>query len=158
MVSLKWNFLNLIRIPQTWNCFIVISIFLLAIDDQLIDRFTDAAFDGDFSLLKELLDNGMPVDREYAFFGTVLICAAMKNRTDVTLLLLDRGADVNKRSGVFQSTALHEAARYNSTDVIKVLLKHSASTNIKNRLGSKPIDVARANNNEAAVRLLEWHY
>ena len=122
MVSLKWNFHNLIRIPQTWNCCIVISVSLLEIDDELIRCFTDAACDGDASLVNELLDDGVPVDSEYGFDGTALRYAAWKNRTDVTQSLLDRGADVNKRSGFFHSTALHAAARCNCTDVIELLL------------------------------------
>ena len=68
MVSLKWNFHNLIRIPQTWNCCNVISVSLLEIDDELIRCFTDAACDGDASLVNELLDDGVPVDSEYGFW------------------------------------------------------------------------------------------
>ena len=41
--------------------------------------------------------------------------------------------------------------------IIKVLLKHGASANIKDDYGYTPIDIARAENNEAAVRLLERH-
>ena len=107
--------------------------------------------------MNELLDVGMPVDSGCGFVGTALNHAAMKNRTDVTLLLLDRGANVNARSGLSQSTALHEAVVWNSTDVIEVLLKHGASTNRKDYEGSTPIDLARARNKEAAVRLLERH-
>ena len=104
-----------------------------------------------------MLDARVPVDREYERDGTALNHAARTNRINVTILLLDRGADVNKRSGSDQSTALHEAAKYNSTDVIEVLLKHDASTNIKDCEGRTPIDCARAWYNEAAVRLLEQH-
>ena len=157
MVSLKWNFHNFVRILQTWNCFIVISISLLEIDFGLILRFIGAAGVGDVSSLNEMLDVGVSVDSEHPKVGTALRCAAMENRTDVTLLLLDRGADVNKRSGWDQSTALHMAAWYNSTDVIEVLLKYGASTNIKDCEGSTPIDYGLAKNNEAAVRLLERH-
>ena len=91
MVSLKWNFHNLIRILQTWNCFYVISVSLLEIDDELIRRFTDAACDGDVSLVNEWLDDGVPVDSEYGFDGTALRYAAWKNRTDVTQSLLEGG-------------------------------------------------------------------
>ena len=114
-------------VPETWNCFIVISISLLEIVDGLIRRFTDAAGDGDVSLVKEMLDDGVPVDSEELIFGTALNCAALNNRTDVTILLLDRGADVNKRSRYLQSTALHIAAEYhNRTYVIEILLKYGA--------------------------------
>ena len=153
MVSLKWNFHNFIRISQTWNCFI-----LLEIEYELTFSFTREARVGDVSLLNTLLNDGVPVDSEHPKIGTALRCAAMENRTDVMLLLLDRGADVNKWSDWDQSTALHMvAAWYNSTDIIKVLLKHSASANIKDDYGYTPIDIARAENNEAAVRLLERH-
>ena len=104
-----------------------------------------------------MLDAGVPVDTEGLFLGTALQCAAMKNRTDVPQLLLNRGADVNKRSGFAHSTALHWAAFHNNTDVIEVLLKHGALINIEDRFGRTPIDEARAENNEAAVRLLERH-
>ena len=120
-------------------------------------RFADAARDGEVSKVKEMLDAGMKVNSEDNLGITALRWAAWKNRTDVTQLLLSRGADVNKLSGVNHQTALHSAALNNSTDVIKVLLNHGASTNIKNRRGLTPIDQARGKNNEAAVRLLERH-
>ena len=104
-----------------------------------------------------MLDVGVPVDSENKLGMTALQWAAVKNRTDVTELLLSRGADVNKRSGDYHDTALHMAAFRNNTDVIEVLLKHGASTNIKNRRGFIPIDYARHENNKAAVRLLERH-
>ena len=136
--------------------FIVISISLLEINDELIKRFNKAVINGNVSLVNKFLDDGVQVDSE-EFNDTPLRHAAMENRTDVTLLLLHRGADVNKRSGLTQSTALHMAAQYNNTDVIEVLLKHGASTNIKDDEGRTPINLARAKNNEAAVRLLERH-
>ena len=104
-----------------------------------------------------MIDVGVPVDSEDEFGRTALQCAAWKNRTDVTQSLLNRGADVNKRSGRGHPTALHTAAIHNNTDVIEVLLKHGASTNIADGYGDTPIDLARRANNKAAVRLLERH-
>ena len=104
-----------------------------------------------------MLDVGVPVDSEDQFGSTALRWAAAMNRTDVTELLLSRGADVNKQSGGAHYTALHQAASNNRTDAIEVLLKHGASTNIKDGRGSTPIDLARLENNKAAVRLLERH-
>ena len=145
------------RVSETSNCFIVISISLLEITGELINRFITAAYTGDVSKVKEMLDVGVPVDSEDEIGVTALQCAAIKNRTDATQLLLRRGADVNKRSGLHHQTALHKAASNNSTGVIEVLLKHGASTKIEDRFGDTPIDLARSKNNEAAVRLLERH-
>ena len=148
IASLKRNF---------HSCFIVIPISLLEITGELIVRLTDAAVVGDVSEVKEMLNVGVPVDSEDEIGLTALQCAVVYHKTDVTQLLLSRGADVNKRSGVNHQTALHKATSNNSTDVIEVLLKHGASTNIKDRYGDTPIDLARSKNNEAAVRLLERH-
>ena len=145
------------RVSQTSNCFIVISISLLEITGELINRFIYASVDGDVSKLKEMLDVGVPVDGEIELGTAALQCAAVCNRTDLAQLLLSRGVDVNKRSGYGHLTALHWAAYYNNTDVIEVLLKHGASTNIKDCYGNTPIDEARRKNNKAAVRLLERH-
>ena len=103
-----------------------------------------------------MLDDGVPVDSEYGI-ATALKYAAMMNRTDVTQMLLKGGANVDKRSGSYQSTALHQAAWNNNIDVIEVLLKYGASKKIKDDDGSTPIDWVHAQNNEAAVRLLERH-
>ena len=154
------------RVRQTSDCFIVISISLLEITRKLINRFTTpqlvirfirAVCDGEVSKVKEMLDVGVPVDSEDGVGLTALQWAAWKNRTDVMELLLSRGADVNKQSDCYHATALHLAAFCNNTDVIKVLLKIGASTNIKDRYGDTPIDLARLVNNKAAVRLLERH-
>ena len=124
---------------------------------ELIVCFLNASWDGDASLVNEMLDVGVPFDIDVGFRSTALKCAAIMNRTDVTQLLLDKGADVDKRSGFDHSAALHMAVRYDNTDITEVLLKHGASTNIKDHDGNTPIDYAPAYNNEAEVRLLEQH-
>ena len=144
-------------VSQTSNYFIVTSISLLEIDKELIFRFTLAARDGDVSLLNELLDDGVPVDSVDIFDDTALKGVARINKTDVIQVLLERGADLDKQTGVYRRTALHHAAEYNSTDVIEVLLKHGASTKIEDRHGNTPFDLARQENNKAAVSLLERH-
>ena len=52
-------------------------------------------------------------------------------------------------------TVLHLAALNNSTDAIQVLLEYGASTTIEDDLGRTPIDVAREENHEEAVLLLQ---
>ena len=98
------------RVCQTSDCFIVISISLLEITRKLINRFTRAVGDGDVSELKEMLNVGVPVDSVDELGIAALRWAAVDNRTDVTELLLSKGAEVNKRSGGAHSTALHQAA------------------------------------------------
>ena len=156
--SFAQMFRNPIRVSQTSNWFIPVSISLLEIDYRLLFRFTSAAARGDVSSVNEMLDAGVPVDSvDPKNRWTALRWAALWNRTDVMQLLLQRGADVNKQSGYYHVTALHRAACDNHIGVIEVLLKHGASTNIKDNERRTPIDVARERNYEAAIRLLERH-
>ena len=139
-------------ISQTANCFIAISISLLEIDKEFIELVLSAAFDGDVSEVNEMLNAGVPVDSVDGTGRTALGYAAHNNRTDITQILSHRGADVDKRSKNYEVTVLN-----NNIDVTEVLLKHGAPTEIKDRHGRTPIDVARERNSEQAVRLLELH-
>ena len=101
-----------------------------------------------------MLEEGVPVDCIGEYDQTALFLAARRNRTDVIRLLLQNGADVNKRD-CWDYTPVHHAAMENNTEVIAMLIKHEASINITNNDGEKPIDTARRLKREAAVRMLE---
>ena len=88
-----------------------------------------------------MLQEGVPVDCVDRCDQTALFYAAF-NRTDVIRLLLQKGADVNKRDR-FGSTPVHWAAVRNSTEAIAMLIDHGASINITNDYGKKPIDLVR---------------
>ena len=103
----------------------------------------------------EILHVGVPVDSVDGHGLTAIWWAAVSNRTDVTRVLLQRGADVDKQGGYHNRTALHSAAYKNYIDVIELLLKHGAFADIKDRSDHTPIDDARDRNNGAAVQLLE---
>ena len=138
---------------QTSNCF-DLTVSSIEIDDDLFDRFYDAARDGDVSLVESMLQEGVPVDCDDWFNQTALIYAAANNRSDVIRLLLQKGADVNNPDG-FGDTPVHWAAMKNKTEAIAVLIEHGASINITDDEGYKPIDRARRSGSEAAVRMLE---
>ena len=103
-----------------------------------------------------MLRAGVPVDiiHDSWLDRTALMFAAQYNRTDVIRLLLQNGADVNRRN-LSGNTAVHWAAGWNKPEAIALLVKHGASINIKNNVGDKPIDDARENKSEAAVLILE---
>ena len=126
------------NVSQTWNC------FDSTVSSIEIDRFIDAAGEGDVSTVNELLEEGVPVDCSYdrTYDRTALFYAALNNRTDVIRLLLQNGANANNRD-LDGNTPVHHAAMYNSTEAIAVLMEYEASIDIKNNKGEKPIDVAR---------------
>ena len=139
---------------QTSICF-DLTVSSIEIDDDLVERFLDAAgYKGDVSLVESMLQEGVPVDCVDRVDRTALFPAALFNRTDVIRLLLQKGADVNKRDR-FGNTPVHAAAMTNSTEAIAMLIEHGASINITNDYGDKPIDYARRRKIEAAVRMLE---
>ena len=146
--STEWQ-----NVWQTSNCF-DLTVSSIEIDDDLFDRFHDAAYEGDVSLVESMLQEGVPVDCVNRLDETALFRAAEYNRTDVIRLLLQKGADVNKRDR-FGDTPVHYAAMNNSTEAIAMLIEHGASINITDDEGYKPIDHARRFGCEAAVRMLE---
>jgi ankyrin repeat protein len=57
-----------------------------------------AAYTGNISLVKTLLERGMQVNGISHYFGTPLQAAAAGGFNNVVLLLLERGADINEAS------------------------------------------------------------
>ena len=139
---------------QTSNCF-DLTVSSIEIHRILVDRFHIAASDGGVSLVESLLQAGVPVDCvDHQLDLTALFPAALLNKTDVIRLLLQKGADVNKRDR-YGNTPVHWAASGNSTEAIAILIEHGASINITNDKGDKPIDTARRYERDGAVRMLE---
>ena len=101
-----------------------------------------------------MLKEGVPIDCINEYDRTALFYAVLCNSTDVIRLLLQNGADVNKRDHL-GNKPVHAAAMRNNAEVIAMLMKHGASINITNNYGEKPIDLARRFKKEAAVRMLE---
>ena len=62
-----------------------------------------------------------------------LIVAAMKDRTEVAALLLDRGAGIERKAGWYQNTALHHAVSHESTETVRLLLERGADVNVRSR-------------------------
>ena len=76
---------------------------------ETVLRFHNAAREGDVSLVERLLQEGVPVDCVDEDDTAGLSLAAQYNRTDVIRLLLQKGADVNKRNRI-GGTLAHWAA------------------------------------------------
>ena len=64
--------------------------------------------------------------------------AAMLGRLNVVKLLIESGADIQRR-GQFGYTALHAAAQCGHLEVVQALVKYGASVNCKNDDGDIPL-------------------
>jgi ankyrin repeat protein len=87
--------------------------------------------------------------------STLLQRASFSDQMEVVTKLVDRGADINIRSGN-NSTALHYAASSSSAEIIKFLLDKGMSVNLTNANDMTPLHVsAEFGNMEATKALVE---
>ena len=78
--------------------------------------------------------------------NTALMGVCFKGYTEIAQILLDAGADVNRRNGVGQ-TALMMAALVNKTAIIDLLLEHGADTAIADAAGNSVHSLAVSQGN-----------
>jgi len=72
----------------------------------------------------------------------------------ITQFLLDNGAQINNKQGLFESTPLHEAARTGSTDLVQLLLDNGADVNAQDEDGGTPLHCAAWNGHIGIAQLL----
>ena len=79
--------------------------------------------------------------------------AADRNYTELALLLIERGANVNIQN-IQGWTALMDAAEAGNVRVVKALLAAGARTQARHHNGSTAMDFARAGNHQEVIRVL----
>lgn len=118
----------------------------------------NAAYNGQLSSVKWLLDKGEDVNFAFAMTGenalhyTISKTSEMDAREEIVRILIAAGIDVHKRTlpGVSTlcfmrdaylkgETPLHRAAAYGSTALIKMLLNAGANSSVKDVNGDTPI-------------------
>jgi len=105
----------------------------------------EAAVQGKWETVPELLRQGAPVDAENTNGWTALIYAAKAGNAPVVHDLILRGVDVNHRSSTaIGSTVLCFALEGNNLAVVKDLLDHGADVNGQARNGMTPLIYAVA--------------
>jgi ankyrin repeat protein len=87
---------------------------------------------------------------------TPLHLAAENCHTNVVVLLLDKGADINILAND-RATPLHLAAQEGCTDAVTVLLDHSAKPNLRDDQGRTPLLRAEQWHQDGIVQLLKLH-
>ncbi len=113
-----------------------------------------AAKNGNLEMASLLLDaeEDIEVSCEEGEWGPVHY-AALRNHSDVVLLLLNRGYEADAQDTIGM-TPLHIAAENNSLDVLKVLLNRVADINVKDEDGCTPLCLAALHGNFDVVDLL----
>jgi hypothetical protein len=90
-----------------------------------------AAERDDLDEVRRLLDGGTPVNASNSILGTTaLLAAAGQGRVEVVRLLLERGADVNARSGGWTPLPLALSSGV-SPEIARLLVAHGANVNAR---------------------------
>ena len=87
---------------------------------------------------------------------TALHDAARRGNLERAKWLIDKGADVNRRTED-GSTPLVVAVQRNRIDVAQYLIEHGADINVKNNEDSTALDIARKKEHTEIVELLKKH-
>ncbi len=93
------------------------------------------------NIVKELIDEGVDVNKADKYGVTPLIIAALYDQLYLVKLLLDKGAEVN-HTDKYGETPLYVAAKCGQLDVAQLLLDKGAEVNKANTDGATPFDMA----------------
>ncbi|KAI7870964.1 hypothetical protein BDF14DRAFT_1940026 [Spinellus fusiger] len=131
-----------------------------------------AATTGNVGLVKFALDHGAPIDAVVNGFMPLQLACISDNNMAVAQYLIDRGAGVNAQrrnrwskkhtadksqavAGAIGSTALHVACANGCAKIVDLLLRNGAKVNVKDKYGSRPMDIAAAKHHTEIVKLLD---
>ncbi|KAJ6765562.1 hypothetical protein OIU79_021701 [Salix purpurea] len=120
-------------------------------DDSVVHQCASA---GDVEGLKTALASGADKDEEDSEGRTALHFACGYGEVKCAQILLEAGATVDSLDKN-KNTALHYAAGYGRKECVALLLENGAAVTLQNMDGKTPIDVAKLNNQNDVLKLLE---
>jgi len=91
------------------------------------DDLLDAVRRGDLAGVKSALDAGVPVDAPFRYERTALSFAADRGNLEIVRLLLDRGADPNKKDTFYNATAMTWAVEKSHVGIVRLLIERGAA-------------------------------
>ena len=132
------------RLSAAWMV-IIAAFMLVSCAGDNAENLADVAKRGDLEAVGRLLESGVDVDTEdNKHHATALMWAAHEGHPDIVRLLIEHGAEINKRKATSE-TALWFAAQKGQLEAMKVLVQHGADVNIIDREDGSALDIARNN-------------
>ena len=113
--------------------------------------FIQAVQARDVSMARHYIDVGADVDNAKKGGLTMLAYAALYDDMPMVLLLLEKGANVNKRSNEQWSTALIQAASLGSYAMVQLLLERGADVNMTDDMDIHALIAAAATPNNREI-------
>ena len=90
------------------------------------EELLDAVRRGDLAGARAALDGGVPADAPFRYDRTALSFAADRGHLEIARLLLDRGADPNKKDTFYGATPMTWAADKGHVAMVRLLLERGA--------------------------------
>jgi Ankyrin repeats (3 copies) len=90
------------------------------------DDLLEAVRKGDLTAVKAALDAGVPVDHPFRYERTALSFAAARGQVEIVTLLLERGADPNKKDSFYGASPFNWAANESHVQVVRLLIEKGA--------------------------------
>jgi hypothetical protein len=90
------------------------------------DDLLEAVRKGDLAAVKAALDAGVPVDHPFRYERTALSFAAARGQVEIAQLLLERGADPNKKDSYYGAMPSFWAVNDGHVAVVRLLLDKGA--------------------------------
>jgi len=91
------------------------------------DDLLEAVRKGDLAAVKAALDAGVPVDTPFRYERTALSFAAGRDNLEIVKLLLERGADPNKKDTFYGATPMNWAADKGSVAMIRLMIERGGT-------------------------------
>ncbi|MDB5095764.1 MAG: hypothetical protein JWM80_185 [Cyanobacteria bacterium RYN_339] len=131
---------------------VLVALPALALDDG--EKLIGAAYQGDVTQARELIEAGAPVMAVDVHGDTPLHWAAREGRLPVAVLLLQRGAaiDAENKAG---ETPLMGATAHGQLPLVRLLLARGASLDPKDQEGRTVVQLAVASGMDALIVLVQ---
>jgi len=114
----------------------------------------DAIEDQNWTRFAALLESGENPN-QYNFMGEpLIIMVARTGNAQALKLMIDKGADVNAGN---MNTALHEAVSEGHHEAATVLLEARAITNLNDKNGKTPLDIAKDKADGQMIDILQQY-
>jgi ankyrin repeat protein len=113
-----------------------------------------AAYNNDTALARQLLEAGADVNAQEGNGWTALQHAVDQDNEALTRLLLDHGAELNRRNIPTGRAAIHYAAMGDDDNLLRLLIERGADIEVRNNDGETPLYDAVSSGKEACVKLL----
>lgn len=124
---------------------------------MLSQKMLNETSQGNVKEVKRLISRGVDVNSSNRYGVTPLMVACLCNWPEVVRLLLDEGADTERKESFFGCTALMFACMSGGWDSVQLLLEQGAEVEVMDTLQRTALTVARSVDNREAVRLLlQW--